>query len=106
MELYEDKCALSGWGPPEVLEAAHIYTHAESGVNHSRNGLLIRADLHYLMDAGLLRIHPDTLEIQLDEKLRGTAYWELSGQQLRARRDGSYPSAEYLKRRFSEGDDT
>jgi predicted RNA-binding protein with PUA-like domain len=106
MELYEEKCALSGWGPPEVLEAAHIYPHAESGVNHSRNGLLIRADLHYLMDAGLLRIYPDTLEMQLDEKLGGTAYWELNGQQLRSRRDGSRPSADYLKRRFSGGDDT
>ena len=105
MALYEEKCALSGWGPPEVLEAAHIYEHAKSGVNHSKNGLLIRADLHYLMDAGLLRIHPDTLEIQLDEKLLGTAYWELNGQQLRSRSDGSHPSAEYLKCRFSGGDD-
>lgn len=105
MELYENKCALSGWGPPEVLEAAHIYAHAKSGINHSKNGLLIRADLHYLMDAGLLRIHPTTLKIQLNEKLRDTAYWELNGQQLRSCRDGSHPSAEYLKRRFAEDDE-
>jgi hypothetical protein len=105
-ELYQDRCAISGWGPTEVLEAAHIYAHAESGINHSSNGILVRADLHYLMDAGLLRIHPDTLRVQLDKKLRDTPYWELDGRVLRSRVDGSRPSAEYLKLRFTEGDDT
>lgn len=105
-ELYEDRCAVSGWGPPQVLEAAHIYSHARSGgVNHSSNGLLIRSDIHHLMDAGWLRIDPETLEILLDDQLRGTEYWKFNGGKLRPRAVGSRPSAEYLKLRFDENDD-
>ncbi len=105
MQLYDKKCAVTGWGPPEVLEAAHIYSHAESGVNHSCNGILLRSDLHYLMDAGLLAIDPDTLEINLDKTLESTPYWDLSGQKLRPRTDGSFPSRKYLKLRFAVSDD-
>lgn len=98
--LYEDKCALSGWGPPEVLEAAHIYGHAESGINHTDNGLLLRADLHALMDAGLLRIEPASLTIIIDDALTNTEYWLLHGKTLRPRSDGSQPRSDYLALRF------
>jgi predicted RNA-binding protein with PUA-like domain len=103
-KLYKDRCAISGWGPPQVLEAAHIYGHSESGLNHSSNGLLLRADIHLLMDAGLLRIDPKTQEIIVSDDLRETEYWEFNGRRLRPRVDGSQPSSEYLQLRFNEGD--
>jgi hypothetical protein len=106
MRLYGGKCAVSGWGPPDVLEAAHIYAHAASGVNHSSNGILVRSDLHSLMDAGLLTIDPKTLRVTIADQLRTTPYWDLNGCALRRRTDGSRPSKKYLRLRFGEHDDT
>ncbi|HEX2206797.1 MAG TPA: HNH endonuclease signature motif containing protein [Longimicrobium sp.] len=52
LKLYGGRCAVSGWAPESVLEAAHILLHADSGLNHSENGILLRADLHILFDDG------------------------------------------------------
>ena len=57
--LYDGKCAITGWTPAEVLEAAHLHSQSASGVNRSGNGLLLRSDLHALLDAGLLDIDTD-----------------------------------------------
>jgi predicted RNA-binding protein with PUA-like domain len=102
LRLYSEQCAVSGWGPEAVLEAAHISSHAEAGLNRSDNGLLLRADLHELFDAGLLRIHPDTLRVSLSPTLKGTPYWSLSGKTLRRRADGSAPSRKFLRRRWKK----
>lgn len=100
LALYGGRCAVSGWGPESVLEAAHILLHAHSGLNRSENGILLRADLHGLFDDGLLKIDPDTLTVVLDLSLRDTPYWPLNGAALRPRRDGSHPSREYLRQRW------
>jgi hypothetical protein len=72
---YEGSCCISGWGPPDVLEAAHIEGHATSGNNAVQNGLLLRSDLHALFDDGLLRIDPDSCEVVIDDSLRSTPYY-------------------------------
>lgn len=100
LELYNCKCAITGYAPTEVLEAAHIISHAISGVNHSDNGLLLRADIHSLFDSNLLRINPENWEVVIDSSLKTTPYWKLNGQQLRKRIDGSYPSKECLKQKW------
>lgn len=78
-------------GSPEVLEGAHVYEHAQSGLNRSDNGFLLRADLHLLFDNGSLRIHPDTLEISIDESIAEANYRQLDGTLLRPRKDGKRP---------------
>ncbi|HEX2079869.1 MAG TPA: HNH endonuclease [Longimicrobium sp.] len=105
LALYGGRCAISGWGPESVLEAAHILLHADSGLNHTDNGLLLRADLHSLFDDGLLRIDPSTLSVVLDPSLKPTAYWSLNGTPLRPRLDASHPSREYLRLRWEAGHD-
>lgn len=102
LRLYNNRRAVTGTGPPEVLEAAHIVRHAETGLNHSDNGLLLRADIHYLFDAGLLAIKPDTLEIQLCESLLDTPYERFNGEKLRERNDGSSPASTYLAQRWNQ----
>ncbi|CAM3843427.1 HNH endonuclease [Rahnella victoriana] len=102
-ELYDSQCAITGCPAVEVLEAAHIVGHAESGINHSANGLLLRADIHILFDKRLLKIDPTTFKVVLNESLKGTGYWTLNGKKLRKRNDGSHPSAEYLAQHFSFG---
>jgi hypothetical protein len=100
LRLYEARCAVSGWGPESVLEAAHILLHANSGLNRSDNGILLRSDLHSLFDDGLLRIDPSTLSIVLHPSLEHTPYWPLNGTTLRPRVDATQPSREYLRERW------
>jgi predicted restriction endonuclease len=97
LRLYDNRCAITGTGPKDVLEAVHILGHAETGINKTENGLLLRADLHDLFDAKLLRINPDTLRVELDSTLKDTGYWKHQGVELRARTDGTEPNRDYLR---------
>ena len=74
LDAYGGRCALSGSPVPEVLDAAHLRTWTEaSGVG---DGILLRADLHRLLDAGLLQINRDyTVTVA-----REPAVWENYGQ--------------------------
>ena len=96
---YGSGCSITGEGPEEVLEAIHIVPHAESGINELDNGLLMRADLHHLFDDGLLSINPDTKNIEIDERLLNTSYWQFNGVRLRLRVDGTQISSNYLRQR-------
>jgi HNH endonuclease len=49
----------------DVLEAAHIYPYRGDSTNHVANGLLLRADLHTLLDCGLPAIDPDGLRVAM-----------------------------------------
>jgi hypothetical protein len=100
--LYDSQCAVSGWAPAEVLDAAHISEHSKSGINHSNNGILIRTDLHALMDATLLRIDPATLTVVIDSSLRKSPYWKYHGLKVRQRSDRSQISHVYLLARFGQ----
>lgn len=97
IQAYGSLCAISGWGPEEVLEAAHINPHSRSGINSLDNGLLLRADLHTLFDERWIRIHPETLELHVDERLRRSEYWRFHGHVLRERIDGGRPAEDHLR---------
>jgi hypothetical protein len=99
---YGEKCAISGFGPADVLDAVHVVSHAETGINELHNGLLLRSDLHCLYDARLLSIHPKTKCVVLDEVLKDTPYWEFNGKLLRARVDGSQIEEKYLLIRWQK----
>lgn len=101
LRLYGESCAITGWGPAAVLEAAHILWHFKSGVNDTGNGILLRSDLHTLFDEGLLRIDPERLVVVLDPSLEGTRYWDLDGAPLHPRVDGSHPNRDYVETRWA-----
>ena len=49
---YDGKCAVTGETTAPALEAAHLPGRShELGQNQARDGILLRADLHKLMDA-------------------------------------------------------
>lgn len=52
-------CAISGETMRELLDAAHIIPVAEGGSDEVENGLLLRADIHRLFDAGYFQINLD-----------------------------------------------
>lgn len=56
LAAYDHKCAISGCSTRDALQAAHIKSVAEGGLHSTRNGLVLRADLHNLFDRGLITI--------------------------------------------------
>lgn len=102
LKVYGSACAVTGTAAEAVLEAAHIEPHAVRGRNAADNGLLLRADIHVLFDLGLVRIHPDSLRVAVDEALRADpGYAALDGAELRARLDGRRPSKSALSARWT-----
>ena len=67
LEFYDSfggrRCALTGEACPEALEAAHIVPVKDRGQEVLGNGILLRADLHRIYDAGHFDICPETGEI-------------------------------------------
>jgi Rad3-related DNA helicase len=54
-EKFQGRCAISGCDEPSALEAAHLGSKGGWRTNHTA-GILLRRDLHALMDAGKLQI--------------------------------------------------
>jgi hypothetical protein len=79
---YNGKCAISGCNAIEALEAAHIIPYSGKGTNDLSNGLLLRADLHTLLDLGLLAIDPESMRVLLSPRLAHTAYIEFHAKEL------------------------
>lgn len=50
------KCAITGCAIAEILDAAHLDPRAPGGSDDPANGMILRADIHRLFDAGLLSI--------------------------------------------------
>ncbi|MGH2360682.1 MAG: HNH endonuclease [bacterium] len=58
-DTYNRRCAVSREKTLPALEAAHILPVADGGSYTVTNGILMRADLHTLFDAGYVTITPD-----------------------------------------------
>ena len=52
-------CAVSGEHSLPALDAAHVRPYADGGAHALPNGLLLRADIHRLYDAGYVTVTPD-----------------------------------------------
>ena len=99
IQLYEGRCAVSGFDAVEALEAAHIVPYRGPETNHPSNGLLLRADLHTLFDLGLLAVDTSGMTVIIAASLRGTGYEAFSGVPLWTPQGGhGQPSAEALDR--------
>ncbi|MEU3554118.1 HNH endonuclease [Streptomyces fragilis] len=75
-------CAVTGPAPAEALQAAHLRPFAAHGVHRVEEGLMLRADIHSLLDNELLAIGPD-LKVHVAPNLLGyDAYRSLHGTQV------------------------
>lgn len=74
LSAYQFRCAISNCDAVPALEAAHISPYLGAQSNVTRNGLLLRADLHTLFDLNLIAIEPKTLSVRLSQGLLGTSY--------------------------------
>jgi len=58
-DAYDRKCAVSNDKVLPVLIAAHIKPYSKGGNHDPNNGVLLRSDLHTLLDKGYVTITPD-----------------------------------------------
>jgi len=97
LDRFGERCAFTGVQPPQVLEAAHLYSYAEVGQHHSDAGLLLRRDCHTLFDAKLVTVDPKSYKIEISPYLEQyETYRGLNGKPLQVAQ-GFEPSPEYLE---------
>ena len=85
-EAYGRRCAVTGERTLPVLQAAHIKPYNESGPHRVDNGLLLRADLHILLDRGYMTVTED-LHVEVSRRIKedfhnGEHYYALHGSPL------------------------
>lgn len=82
LDVFDGRCAVTGWDVPGALDAAHIIPYKGPSTNVLGNGLLLRSDVHSLFDKGLLTIGADEV-VRLHESLQGTLAWPMDGTKAR-----------------------
>jgi hypothetical protein len=102
LAAYGRRCCFSGCCVEEVLEAAHIQAHADVTNYSTRNGLLLRADLHTLFDLHLIGVD-EWGRIKVAKKLKESDYWKMHGQKMRLPDGmGDHPSQFELAKRLKK----
>jgi putative restriction endonuclease len=100
-EAYHRCCAVTHEHSLPVLEAAHIRAYADDGPHDVRNGILLRSDLHRLLDKGYVTVSP-TFHLEVSARLRtdyenGHSYYPLHGTEVAVPREVALcPGAEFL----------
>ncbi len=101
-DTYERRCAVTGETALPALDAVHIRPVRQGGQHRVDNGLLLRADLHRLFDAGYVTVTPD-YGFRVSARLRddyegGEPYLELDGREIwRPSSAADRPRREFLE---------
>lgn len=102
-DAYERRCAISGERTLPVLEAAHIKPVSAQGPHDLRNGLLLRSDLHILLDEGYMTVTND-FHIEVSQRIKeeyenGKDYYRYHGERLMVlpKQAEDKPREEYLR---------
>lgn len=82
IRAYGGQCAVTRCDVLPVLEAAHLHPYRGLHTNRVTNGLLLRADIHTLLDYKLLAPEPDTRTIAISKRLVSSQYNELAGRRI------------------------
>ncbi|MFC3687201.1 HNH endonuclease [Aquipuribacter hungaricus] len=83
LDAYQARCAITGSSTTMVLEAAHLRPYRGPRSNSVSNGLLLRSDLHTLLDLQLLAFDPTSRRVLLSRVLSGGDYADLAGRAMR-----------------------
>lgn len=109
LDVYQNRCAVTGMLEPKLIDAAHIIPDAEVGSSQLINNGIALSNLHHrAYDRGLIGIDPD-YKIHVSDRIRGTqvndfvqrAFREYDQKQLYLPKDiKSRPDKDSLARRF------
>lgn len=86
LSSYGRRCAITGSRIEPVLEAAHIRPVAQDGQHRLDNGMLLRADVHRMFDAGYLGVD-EKHHLRVSHRLRedfgnGVEFYSREGREL------------------------
>lgn len=101
-EAYDRKCAITQERTLPVLDAAHIKPYTRSGPHRINNGILLRTDLHKLLDLGYMTLTTD-FRVEVSKRIKeeyenGRDYYALHGRELNPPSDALYlPAREYIE---------
>ena len=101
-EAYGRACAVTREHSLPALEAAHIRPYARDGPHDTRNGLLLRADLHRLFEQGYLTVTTE-YKLEVSGRLKvdysnGRSYYPFHGTPIATpSSDIEKPTAEFLQ---------
>jgi putative restriction endonuclease len=107
-DAYHRQCAVSREHSLPVLEAAHIMEWSDTHTNDVTNGILLRADIHKLFDAGYVTIDSDGYRFVVSKRLKedydnGKEYYQLHGSRILLPEDpNAWPDRERIKSHNSE----
>ncbi len=87
LDAYARRCAITGAKTLPVLEAAHIRDYHDHPVHSIDNGILLRADMPKLFDAGYVTVTPDS-RFEVSRRIKeefenGRDYYALHGSPIR-----------------------
>jgi putative restriction endonuclease len=85
-DAYQRRCAVTGERTLPVLQAAHIKPYSDSGPHSVDNGILLRADLHIMLERGYMTL-TEALQVEVSHRIRedfenGEEYYALRGKNL------------------------
>lgn len=81
LEVYKNRCCITDVDEIEALEAAHIIPYVSKKSNHIQNGLLLRVDIHKLLDAGLISIDKE-YKVKISRHLNSNYYDKYDGKKI------------------------
>jgi putative restriction endonuclease len=100
-DAYQRRCAITREKTLPALEAAHIKPFSQSGPHRIQNGLLLRADIHNLFDAGYVTVTTDH-RFEVSNRIKeefdnGEQYKVYQGQNIHMPLEHQFkPSPEFL----------
>jgi hypothetical protein len=83
--LQQGRCGISGCRVLDTLHASHLIPYAISRSQRVDNAILLRADLHELLDSHLLGIEPVTMTVHISPGVNDEYYQSLNGIRVRDR---------------------
>ncbi|HEX7706714.1 MAG TPA: HNH endonuclease [Thermoanaerobaculia bacterium] len=101
LDAYGRRCSVTSERTLPALEAAHIREYHDVLSHTLSNGILFRADIHKLFDAGYVTVTPE-LKFEVSRRIReefenGRDYYRLQGSPIRLPDDPAHrPDAEAL----------
>ncbi len=105
---YGGKCAITGCKTAAALQAAHVRTIDGADSNACENGILLRSDIHALLDAFQITFRVDGTKLEVSRYLKDKTYDFLDGAKIRKPIVGaplSPQSIEDHRKRFEAADD-
>jgi putative restriction endonuclease len=101
LDSYGRRCAVTNERTLPALEAAHIRDYRDVQEHSLPNGILFRADIHKLFDAGYVTVTPD-YHFEVSRRIKeefenGRDYYALHGSPIRLpQKTAHYPAADAL----------